>query len=112
MLEYSIVPPVGDGPVVLRLKGDLRIPEACQLKEALLEVIEAHSRICLDLEGVDSIDLSGLQLVCAAHRYVARSGKKLQLVDNGRAVLVRFARDAGIEGMGCGPAGADACLLK
>ena len=63
---------------VLRVAGPLDIAHAGQLRTALLEASEAsggESSTLVDLASLTAVDLSGLQLLCSAHRsFAARGG--------------------------------------
>lgn len=64
------------------------------VREALLQGFAAADRIVLDLGGSGEIDVAGLQLFHAAHRFAGERGKVLQLVNVGER-LCELARAAG-----------------
>lgn len=55
-------------PFVLRLRGDLTIPFAGEFKSELFAAFDAAAFIVANVEEVSSIDVTGLQLLCSAHR--------------------------------------------
>lgn len=56
------------GTLVLRVVGELTIPHAGQFREALLDAFDGAGRVIVSLEGVTAMDITGLQLLCSAHR--------------------------------------------
>ncbi|CAG0985698.1 hypothetical protein GEOBC_02079 [Geobacteraceae bacterium] len=56
------------GTFVLRVGGDLTIPFAGEFRGALLDAFDAAGRVVVNLEGVSAVDITGLQLLCSAHR--------------------------------------------
>ncbi len=55
-------------PLVLMVRGDLTIPFAGEFRLALIEAFNAAEMVVVNLEEVGSIDVTGLQLLCSAHR--------------------------------------------
>jgi len=56
------------GTLVLRVAGELTIPYAGQFRGALLDALDGAGRVIVSLEGVTAMDITGLQLLCSAHR--------------------------------------------
>ncbi|MBF0158628.1 MAG: STAS domain-containing protein [Magnetococcales bacterium] len=66
----------------LVLAGDLTIQHAQPLRHALLEATsQVGQQLSLKMGQVARVDLTGLQILCAAHRDILKKGKKLLLVD-------------------------------
>jgi anti-anti-sigma regulatory factor len=65
----------------LRLEGDITIQLAEEFKEALTRGIGCVDKLCVDSSKVTLIDLSGLQLLCAAHRAAMTMGKSFELAE-------------------------------
>ncbi len=63
----------------IMLKGELTIQYASRLKEVLVEAMGKTSRLAINLEGVDEVDLSCLQVFCSAHRSALASGGDIVL---------------------------------
>lgn len=61
----------------VRISGEMTVINASQARDALLNVITAEERICIDVNEVTAIDLMGLQLLCAAHRAALAGSKSL-----------------------------------
>jgi len=81
----------------LRLDGELTVQRASELKGVLLDAQEGVERLFLNLEGVTGADVSGLQLLCSAHRSAVKSNKCLSVTDKASAPFVKAVRDAGYE---------------
>uniref|UniRef100_A0A831U6N1 Anti-sigma factor antagonist n=1 Tax=Geobacter metallireducens TaxID=28232 RepID=A0A831U6N1_GEOME len=56
------------GTLVLRVGGELTIPCAGQFREALLGAFDGAGKVIINLDGVRAVDITGLQLLCSAHR--------------------------------------------
>ena len=86
---------------ILRLEGDITIRFADELKGALSRGLSSVDKLFVDPSNVTDIDLSGIQLLCAAHRAATIMGKSFQLVDpvpsgfRGFVVSAGFARHTG-----------------
>lgn len=61
----------------LVLDGDLTIQHAAKLKKAFDGSFDGVKKLVLNLDKVDEIDLSGLQILCSAHRTSAKMEKEL-----------------------------------
>ena len=76
-MEFTATPATNEG--ILSLDGEITLPYAEQLKKLLVDALEASERVYIDTEAVIDIDLSCLQLLCAAHRSAADRGRQLIL---------------------------------
>lgn len=95
--------PEGEGRRTLELTGKATIAQALQLKEALLAAVAAASELQLDLSGLTEVDLTALQLFCAAHRCACSAGKALVVTRgadkvSGAASTAGFYRQVGCPG--------------
>lgn len=79
-LQINTTPTGTEG--ILSLQGDLTMVHAQDTRKTLLEAIDKVDALRLDLNGVDSVDVSFVQLLCAAHRECFLSGKKILLQGN------------------------------
>ncbi|RNC71022.1 MAG: STAS domain-containing protein [Desulfuromonadales bacterium] len=59
----------------LGLEGELTIPFAGEFRDALLDALDVAGRIVVNVEKVCTVDLTGLQLLCSAHRTAAAREK-------------------------------------
>ena len=62
---------------LLKLKGEVNITGARDLKEALLRAIGRADKVYLDMAEVTCVDISCLQLLCSAHRTSVKLNKTL-----------------------------------
>lgn len=69
-------------------QGDLTLPFAAEQRGELLEMMASASRVEIDLQAIDEIDLSGVQILLAARASAAAQGKHLALT---RAPAETFA---------------------
>jgi anti-anti-sigma regulatory factor len=79
----------------LKVCGRLTIGGASGLKDALLEALGAGEELQVDLRGVTQIDLSALQLLCAAHQSAGKGGKRFFIINDGNEVFSSTVSDAG-----------------
>jgi anti-anti-sigma factor len=68
-----------EGARIIELEGDLSISTAALLRTTLLEGMQTGAKAMLDMAGVRSLDLSGMQLLCSAHRSYAQRNAVLQV---------------------------------
>jgi len=95
---------------VLVIAGELNIEHAQALKETLLQSLGGTGPLLLNLENVTAIDLSCLQLLCAAHRSWLTANRKLAIASCS-GVFSQTARDAGYSReMGCSIDADRSCL--
>jgi anti-anti-sigma regulatory factor len=86
----------------LALKGALTIEYATELKSVLLEAIYMKDHLVLSLEEVTEVDLSGLQILCSAHRTSLEQHKQLTLQGARPGSFQQAVKDAGfIRSVGC-----------
>ena len=83
------------GGVTVVIKGAFTIPLAAEAHSALVAAIAKGEQVLLDLEQVDVIDLTALQLICAAHKSAAKAGKLFQLSGHHTESLVAAAAKSG-----------------
>ena len=80
---------------VLSLTGDLTMVEALDTKNTLLEAIEQVDRLHLDLKAIEAVDVSFIQLLCAAHRECFLSRKKIFVKGDVPGTITEFLETAG-----------------
>lgn len=83
---------------VLCLDGELTIQRAAELKVILLTSLGDVEDLVLDWAGVTGLDVSGLQLLCAAYRTAAKANKRLTSTGSPPDVFTQTIRDAGFAG--------------
>ncbi len=57
---------VKNGVVMVKLDGDLTVYEAAAIHDELLECLDAHAGLTLDLTDVNECDVTGVQLLYSA----------------------------------------------
>jgi anti-anti-sigma regulatory factor len=80
---------------VIVLEGDLTVENAGALQTKLRAVIETSESVVLQFSGNAGIDISFLQLVCAAYRSSLASGKDLTISPDIPDGLNRAVQSAG-----------------
>lgn len=83
------------GPARLRLEGEVTIETAGELKEALLNAFEMKADLLVDCSGAKEVDLSTLQLLCAAHRTARSLGRNMTLDGHSENAFARAVVQAG-----------------
>lgn len=92
MAKWSFDAEIGTGR--LAVGQGVTIGTVQSVREALVQGFEAAEQVVLDFEGVGDIDVAGLQLLYAAHRFADDHGKTLRLVNVGERFR-ELARAAG-----------------
>ena len=78
MLNTKIHQSGGSGLLVL--EGELIIDHAEELKRFFLTALEGQGSLDINMEGVNKVDMFGLQVLCAAHRTAMKFDKELKLI--------------------------------
>ena len=79
----------------LTLQGDVTIQQVAELKQALVEAIENASRLTVDVSSATAVDVAGVQLLCACHRFTTASGKQMSLRLGNNKRFADFLRETG-----------------
>ncbi len=96
MIDFSIDESNSTGTLVL--SGDQTVQNAAILKETILEGIGNVDSLVMNLEQVERVDLSTVQVLCAAHRTLKKAGKALVLAGSVPATVTETIADAGFNG--------------
>ena len=80
----------------VQISGEMTVINACQARDALVDVFSAEERIRIDVHDITAIDLTGLQLLCAAHRAALAGSKTLVVTGGSNEQFVTAARAAGL----------------
>lgn len=75
-----------DATNVYALPGEMTIPHAAQVREALLQAVGV-GQARFDAQAVESIDSSGIQLLLALGRSLSNNGVSLQLTSPSSVLL-------------------------
>ena len=79
----------------LCLDGDLTIERAAELLEVCRQAVAAHDSISVTFGEVGAVDLTCLQLLCAAHRSAVAQGKQFRFAGQRPEILDEAACRAG-----------------
>jgi anti-anti-sigma factor len=80
---------------LIRLEGEITLATAMELKTLLLQWSAAGKDLALDLERVEEIDITILQLLFATGREVARTGARVTC--RASSAVAVAVRDAGFD---------------
>ncbi len=96
---------------VLAFMGDISIADARDVKGIIQGALKQVEQLNLDLEGVETADISFLQLLCASHRDVDSTSKKIVLNREMSGEIVgKLARIGLAKQTGCSPGLVSSCL--
>lgn len=94
------------------IEGALTLPSITEIRDALLRTVQNADDIVIDLREVAELDVSGLQVICAAHKSAIRLGKRLALAAP-RTTVMEIAGRAGYARQSSCISGADGrCLWE
>ena len=80
---------------MLEFSGELSVQRACELKTVLVEALSKSDEVKVSIREATTVDLSFLQLLCAAHRTALKSNKHFE-VDTAEAPLfTKVQKEAG-----------------
>ena len=99
----------GDG-VVLKLSGELTVPNAGQSGSALLEALGRLDYLEIDLSLVTAVDIAGLQLLCAAHRTAVIQSKRIVVLSASDCVDMAANNAGFLRREGCITSPNEGCL--
>jgi len=80
---------------VVTLDGDVTLQQAEELRRILIKALVDADEVSLDMDKVEKVDLSCLQLLCSAHRSATRFTKKLAFSGRPPQVLREAVETAG-----------------
>ncbi len=67
------------GATVVRLRGEVKLPNLRELREVLMEQLPSGRTVEMDLGCATAIDVCGLQLMCSAHRTFRKRSARFAL---------------------------------
>ncbi len=79
----------------LTIEGALTLPYINEIRDTLLRAVQQADDIAIDMRAVTDLDVSGFQVLCAAHKSAIRLGKRLSLAGAPGAVVMEIAGRAG-----------------
>lgn len=65
--------------LLVRLKGDVNIAEAVELKVLLVKALASKKELCVNLEGATDMDISTMQLLVATAHDAAKSNMRFKI---------------------------------
>jgi ABC-type transporter Mla MlaB component len=68
-----------NGREVLTVSGALTVKHAKALKAAFLEAVRNATSVEVEVENIDDLDVTFVQLVCSAHRMAADLNKQMTI---------------------------------
>lgn len=77
------------------INGGLTIEYAAELKKALQQSLKDGESVALDLSNVTEMDLSGLQILCSAHKTSVNLKKTVGLTNETTEVFREAVRRSG-----------------
>ena len=87
----------------LCFEGELTIKRASEIRAQLLESLSEFQHVEVEIGDVANVDLSYLQLMCSAHRFAAKNGKKITLINQDGSLFSEVKIIAGfVTGKECG----------
>ena len=99
------------GTGLLRLEGALTIGEVSKVKQQLVTAIEQNNNLAVDVTQLSAVDVAGVQLLCAGHRFAARHACRLFLQVGDNQLFRETVRSLGLErSLACDAAHQDGCL--
>lgn len=78
------------------INGAMTIGQASELKAGLLKAFETGKPVEMQLTGVTEVDVTGLQLICSAHRSSLERGCDFKVSGTDAEGLSHVARMAGM----------------
>ncbi len=97
---------------ILSFDGPLTIVQAADIKQAFLEAIAGVDALTVGVDPGSEMDLTFLQMLCAAHRTMIARGKRLILSETALNAVRRVGAPVGFTSTRCcGVTANTGCLL-
>lgn len=94
-----------DGPADVEhfvIRGEMTILNTVEIRNTLLDTFSNGKNLLLDLTGVTEVDLTGLQIICAAHMSAIKAKKNFALNKCESESIMKSVHDAGfLRHIGC-----------
>lgn len=107
-MEYALE--IAEDRGLLTLNGPVTVEQARELHGSLLDPRGAVADLAVDLSGVNEIDVTCLQLLCAAHHAAAPEGRRLRLVNVGDGLRESIEQLGFLRHVGCSGDKSGSCL--
>lgn len=79
----------------LSVDGDMTINHIGDLKERLVEAFESAEKVIVDVSAATSVDVAGVQLLSACHRFSSGRGQKMCLRFGENGEFLQFLDEVG-----------------
>ena len=93
MMDFKLKQPGNVG--VLTIVESLTIESSTEFKDALLNSFSETDDLVLDFRDVTEVDLSCLQLICAANNMAAKLNKRLVVSEGPEGILKKAVIESG-----------------
>lgn len=91
--------------------GDLTVSDVAALKERIVEAFDQAGSVTIDISASGVVDIAGIQLLCASHRYAAKRQQSLKLQIGDNQPFMDLVRQAGLgRSFSCDPGHDETCL--
>jgi anti-anti-sigma regulatory factor len=80
---------------VLTMSGKLTVDSGKEIKKGLLEALGSGKDVVLELKDITEIDLSFIQILCAAHRTAKRRSNSLKVGTPAPDIFMKTVEDSG-----------------
>ncbi|MBW2688760.1 MAG: STAS domain-containing protein [Deltaproteobacteria bacterium] len=80
---------------VLTFDGDMTISHVSDIKECFLEAFSDAENVTVDVSAATSVDVAGIQLLCACLRFSKGRGKKMSLRLGENTIFSEFLDEVG-----------------
>ena len=98
------------GASALVFSGDLTLRTATEVKKNVTKVLASSATIQVSFKDVSDVDLSFVQIICAAHRSAVTDGKKIEFPVQWPEAFVNLTKESGLNGhVGCSSDGHILC---
>ena len=95
------------------ISGAMTIDRIGELRGLLLEAFSLGKRVHISLAGVTEVDITGLQLLCSAHRTSLAKGVEFSVSGGEGKILSLMAKQAGmLRHVGCPEDICGTCVWK
>ncbi len=95
------------------LSGSLSLRSASEIRQRLLAALDEADTVKLLLRDIEDVDLSLVQIICAAHRSAILKNKSLILQNDLPEMFVQIIEDAGLDGhIGCSAEEKECCVWQ
>ena len=84
-----------DSPYTLSFSGSLTTPRAEAIHSETLAALSDHPSVAIDCANASEMDVAFIQILVAAHRFAAQSGKSVALAAPPTGVLAETLKRCG-----------------